>query len=605
MTGTLRRVYAAQTATILGKLRLLTLAGVAAGGTVVALSIGTIAIEHRGFRGERTALQSSLTMAQARRHEASYRTAGNVDAARLAEEAAAQVAAVARVSGAHGSDDVAEAVGRYSAALRGLRSGDRTDAAALAALDRAASDTEFALTGMTERLVQRSARITTLGLVLFLLAITALGLPYLWVGRRAALEISGAVCRVSDAARAVAAGELTLDVDTERTDEIGAMAGSLELVADTLRQLVAEIDGIGDAVREGDLTARGDEAVFAGEYADVVRRVNALVAALDEAHARASAEHEITERFLRNLCDAIGQLARRDLGAHVTGEFRPDYDEIATSFNHAVDTLAEALGAVHGAAGHVAGVSAETDRESETLSRTASEQAAMLEQILASLHRVADKADRGASGAAEGQGIAAAAQTAMDRGISEMGQLAEAIERIQLHSERQAEIVGVIGRIAEQTSLLSLNATIEAARAGEAGRGFAVVAEEVRALSKQVADAAAETDQLIGSSAEATAEGSRIKDVVLADLEGLAERFADVRRTMDDVTEASRQQSAGVAEIRSSVELMSEATQRTARAAEASAATARTLVEQADRLGELTDRFTLVGEETEGVVCRV
>lgn len=58
-------------------------------------------------------------------------------------------------------------------------------------------------------------------------------------------------------------------------------------------------------------------------------------------------------------------------------------------------------------------------------------------------------------------------------------QTASSMEEITHSSRKIADIIGVIDRIAFQTSILALNAAVEAAPAGEQGRGFAVVASVV------------------------------------------------------------------------------------------------------------------------------
>ena len=73
--------------------------------------------------------------------------------------------------------------------------------------------------------------------------------------------------------------------------------------------------------------------------------------------------------------------------------------------------------------------------------------------------------------------------------VEGVGHIEAQLPDLQTSLEQVSRVSYDIKKIADQTNMLALNATIEAARAGEAGKGFAVVAGEVKALSRQTANA--------------------------------------------------------------------------------------------------------------------
>ncbi|WP_342359761.1 methyl-accepting chemotaxis protein [Terrarubrum flagellatum] len=220
-------------------------------------------------------------------------------------------------------------------------------------------------------------------------------------------------------------------------------------------------------------------AVVVVETAMLVFTGLAVVARFQEsAEATASAQTARAEAEMSALeieRDRELQMRRREELAAARDRFQRDVSTILATIGAAADELRDASRLIVDATGETQALAAETRAESGASSSQASS--------------VADASDgmaRAVSDAAEAVGrVGEAAKSA----ITHTTRSAEAIGALAEDAARIDEIVGLIERIAGQTNLLALNATIEAARAGESGRGFAIVATEVKALSKQTADA--------------------------------------------------------------------------------------------------------------------
>ena len=162
--------------------------------------------------------------------------------------------------------------------------------------------------------------------------------------------------------------------------------------------------------------------------------------------------------------------------------------------------------------------------------------------------------------------------------------MAGSMQAIKASSDEIAAILKTIDEIAFQTNILALNAAVEAARAGEAGMGFAVVAEEVRSLAQRSAQSAREIAPKIDTARTKTAQGVEICGRVEQRLKEIAEKIRAVDTIALEVNQASKEQTAGLAQINHAVGQMDKVTQGTAASAEESASAAEELSAQAEQL---------------------
>jgi methyl-accepting chemotaxis protein len=227
------------------------------------------------------------------------------------------------------------------------------------------------------------------------------------------------------------------------------------------------------------------------------------------------------------------------------------------------------------------------------LSARTEQQANSLGQTSVSMRELTDTVQQNADNARQANQLAAKASEVAVRGGSVVSHVIDTMGSITASSKKIVDIIGVIDGIAFQTNILALNAAVEAARAGEQGRGFAVVASEVRNLAQRSAGAAKEIKALIGDSVDKVREGSTLVEQAGVTMEEVVASVRRVTDIMGEITSASLEQSAGIAQVNNSILEMDETTQQNAALVEEAAAAAASMQDQAANLARVVSIFKL------------
>ena len=303
------------------------------------------------------------------------------------------------------------------------------------------------------------------------------------------------------------------------------------------------------------------------------------IALLGAVIARVTRRLAVVRDALEDIASGDGDLTRR-----LSVQGNDELTQIARAFNHFTDKIASVLVRIRESSETVRHASTEIASGNQDLSARTEQQASSLEETAAAMEQLTATVQHNAENARQARQLASSASDIATHGGTVVDQVVRTMGGIEQSSHRIADIIGVIDSIAFQTNILALNAAVEAARAGEQGRGFAVVAGEVRSLAQRSAEAAKEIKALIQASEQRVEQGTQLVDKAGETMSEIVTAIRRVTDIMGEISAASSEQSAGVAQVGDAITQMDQATQQNAALVEQSAAAAQSLQQQAQAM---------------------
>ena len=373
--------------------------------------------------------------------------------------------------------------------------------------------------------------------IVVLSAVFILGFIFIVVCvRRISNKIVSPLIELNETAEMLAKGNLDVSINVSSEDEVGELGRSIEKTVNRLK-----------------------------EYIDYIDEISEVLTTM-----------------------ANGKLAIQLKYAYV-GEFQ----KVKEALIHISESMNDVMTNITETANQVSVGSDDLAKAAQGLAEGSESQAAAVQELLATATTVADQVEENKNDSEKSAVHTREVTMMMEESQKQMGQMREAMDKIQESSNKVVGIIKTIEDIAEQTNLLSLNASIEAARAGEAGRGFAVVAGEIGNLANESARAVNTTRDLIGVSLSEIEKGNALVKDVVDSLSRAVSRVEEVNEMIQKTAESAEVQMQSVNQIRDGVEEMSQSIQDNSAMAEETSATSEELAAQAVTLNELVQMFEL------------
>jgi methyl-accepting chemotaxis protein len=300
--------------------------------------------------------------------------------------------------------------------------------------------------------------------------------------------------KIDDVMKEVAKGNLAIELEKEKEDEIGWITDNVNITVKNLRDMVMQV------------------RVAAGSTATNADEISASAFQIAKGAESQSSSAEETSSTMVEMATQIDNVNK------FTQALAINVDETSSSIQEMAVSITQMA------------------KNAENLMASVEMASTTIDEMTASIESVADRVK-----------VVDTVSKEASRVAREGGEeLSGVIYGIGSSSKDIGKIVKIIEEIADQTNLLALNAAIEAARAGDAGRGFAVVAEEVKRLAERSMNSIREISAFVETVQKDTGQAVDITQKVLQQIMDSVNKTSSL---VSEVFVATQQQTTGASQV--------------------------------------------------------
>lgn len=388
-----------------------------------------------------------------------------------------------------------------------------------------------------------------------------------------------AIAQVNRVVQHLADGDLSQRIEGQLQGDLGLMKSAINNSLDSVQDTMRGFNGLSHALLNGQFEHQINYTTSRGEFRQSLEQASAALQSLN--------------RMIGNVDTVMGAVAAGDLTQRVEVEATGDLMRLKRNINQSLESLGQALGAVHNSTRQVAAAANQTSTAIGQISDGAQNQTHAIGQVALAIKHTAESVTDVSRNTAIASQKSRESMAIMQTGMDKMSQMVQVVNNISVHSDKINKITEVIEKIANKTNLLSLNAAIEAARAGEHGKGFSVVAEEVGKLAASSAESSQEIARLVQQAVAETAQAVKVVQEVSRDMSMIEEGSQQTDQMLQRISSALEQQSAAVEEINSNLNSLDRIAISNAAASEEITATVMELSKLAEQTRQDLGRFSV------------